>query len=173
VLCALLLPIAHAAQPGNTAKPASFPAITAYNLAKEKLSLPADFAGQIDLLLISFQPEQQTQLRTWLPTAEGLQHTNFNLHWYRLPVSGHENILFRWWDDSSMRSDESDPEMWPWIIPLYIDKDSFRHHLQIRSDKRPAVLLINKQGRVLWRAEGPLTPEKRTSLEAAVAAASK
>jgi hypothetical protein len=72
-----------------------------------------------------------------------------------------------------MRSDESDPEIWPWIIPLYIDKDSFRHDLRIPSDKRIAVLLINKQGNVLWRADGPLTKDKRTALHAAVAAASK
>jgi hypothetical protein len=167
------LPIAHAAQPRDNAKPAVFPALTAYNLAKTKLNLPADFAGQLDLLLISFQPEQQTQIQTWLSTAQGLQHTNFNLHWYRLPISTRENIVFRWWDDSSMRSDESDPEIWPWIIPLYIDKDGFRHSLHIPSDKQVAVLLINKQGKVLWRADGPLTPEKRTALQAAVAAANK
>jgi hypothetical protein len=168
-----LLPIAHAAQPGDNAKPAVFPTLTAYNLAKTKLNLPADFAGQIDLLLISFQPEQQTQIQTWLSTAQGLQHTNFKFHWYRIPVSSRENIIFRWWDDSSMRSDESDPEIWHWIIPLYIDKESFRHSLRIPSDKQIAVLLIDKQGKVLWRADGPLTPDKRTGLEGAVSAASK
>lgn len=172
-LCALLLPIARAAQPGDTSKPAVFPALTAYNLAKTKLNLPADFAGQLDLLLISFQPEQQTQIQTWLSTAQGLQHTNFNFHWYRLPVSSRENIVFRWWDDSSMRSDESDPEIWPWIIPLYTDKDSFLHSLHIPTDRRIAVVLINRQGKVLWRADGQLTVDKRTALQDAVAAAGK
>jgi hypothetical protein len=171
-ICVLLLPIARAAQPGDNSKPAVFPSLTAYSLAKTKLNLPSDFAGPLDLLLISFQPEQQTQIQTWLSTVQGLQHTNFNFHWYRLPISSRQNIVFRWWNDSSMRSDESDPEIWPWIIPLYIDKDSFRHDLRIPSDKRIAVLLINKHGNVLWRADGPLTMDKRTALQAAVAAAS-
>lgn len=159
------------ASQNDVSSPAVFPPLTSYNLARAKVRLPADFIGQLDLLLISFQPEQRTQIDTWMPLAQAFQHTNFNFRWYRLPVSSRENFIFRWWDDSSMRSDESDPETWPWIVPLYVDQDSFRHSLQIPSDHQIAVLLINKQGKVLWRSTGTLTPEKRDSLTAAVAAA--
>jgi hypothetical protein len=170
LLCALALPVAHAAQNGTT-KPAVFPTLTTYNLAKARLDLPSDFAAQLNLLLISFQPEQQTQIDTWMPLAQALQHTNFNFRWYRMPVSSPEFFVFRWWDNSSMRSDETDPETYPWIVPLYVDKGSFRSDLQIPTSHTISVLLVNKQGRVLWRAEGKLTPEMRASLIAAVAAA--
>lgn len=170
VLGAFLLPATYASQKGATAQPAGFPHLTSYNLAKTKLNLPGDFAGKVDLLLISFRPEQLKQINTWMPTAEGLQHTNFNFHWYQLPVSDHENFVFRWWDNSSMRSDDTDPETWPWIIPLYVDKNHFRHSLNIPSEHQIAVLLVDRQGKILWRSEGPLTPEKRDSLLATVAA---
>ena len=170
-LCALLLPVAQASQNDDTSKSAFFPPLSSYSLDKAKINLPADFAGQLNLLLISFQPEQMTQINTWMPIAQALQHTNFNFRWYRMPVSSRENFIFRWWDDSSMRSDETDPETWPWIVPLYVDKGSFRRDLQIGNEHQIAVLLVNKQGRVLWRSEGTLTPEKRASLTAAVAAA--
>ena len=165
-LCALFLPAA--AQSATASKPAIFPQTTTYNLAKAKLDLPSDFAAPLNLLLISFQPEQQTQIDTWMPVAQGLQHTNFDLRWYRMPVSASENFVFRWWDNSSMRSDESDPETYPWIVPLYVDVNSFRHSLQIPTWHQIAVLLVDKQGRVLWRAEGPMTPAKRDALHAAV-----
>jgi hypothetical protein len=161
----------HAAQNGDTPKPALFPALIAYSLDKTKLNLPSDLAGQLNLLLISFQPEQQSQIDTWMPLAQAFQHTNFDFRWYRMPVSSRENFIFRWWDDSSMRSDETDPEAWPWIVPLYVNKDSFRRDLQIPTEHQVAVLLANKQGRILWRAEGPLTADKRASLSAAIAAA--
>jgi hypothetical protein len=170
-LCALLLPAAHATQNGETSKPAVFPALTSYSLDKTKLNLPSSLAGQLNLLLISFQPEQQTQIDTWMPLAQAFQHTNFNFRWYRMPVSGPVNFIFRWWDNSSMRSDETDPETWPWIVPLYVDKNSFRRDLQIPNERQIAIRLVNKEGRVLWRAEGPLTPDKRASLTAAIAAA--
>ncbi|HEV2462695.1 MAG TPA: hypothetical protein VGT04_02730 [Acidobacteriaceae bacterium] len=163
---AILLPLALASQPG-TASPARFPDTTSYSLAKAKLNFPSGFAGQINLLLVSFQPEQRKEIDSWMPVAQALQHTNFNFHWYRLPVSSNELWVFRWWDNASMRSDETDPETWPWIVPLYVDKDSFRHSLQIPSEKQISVLLVDRQGNVLWRAEGPMTPEKRNSLLAA------
>jgi hypothetical protein len=102
--------------------------------------------------------------------AQGLQHTNFNFRWYRMPVSSRENFIFRWWENASMRSDETDPETWPWIVPLYVDKNDFLHRLQIPNERQIAVLLVNKQGKVLWSATGPLTPDKRTALQAAVTA---
>jgi hypothetical protein len=168
ILCAFAL---SAAAQNKPSAPAVFPTLSTYNLAKAKLNLPSDFAAQLNLLLISFQPEQQTQIETWMPTAQALQHTNFNLRWYRMPVFASENIIFRWWDNASMRSDETDPETYPWIVPLYVDVNSFRHSLQIPTSHQIAVLLVNKQGRVLWRAEGPMTPADRSSLIAAVAAA--
>lgn len=170
--CALLGANSITASAQNTsATPAVFPNITTYNLDKVKFNLPSDFSAQFNLLLISFQPEQQTQIETWMPVAQALQHTNFNLRWYRMPVSASENILFRWWDNSSMRSDETDPETYRWIVPLYVNVNNFRRSLQIPTTRQITVLLVDKQGRVLWRAEGPMTPEGRASLRAAVAAA--
>lgn len=175
LLSALVLPAARAAQNQPPPQPspgtAAFPSLTTDNLAKAKLNLPGDFAAPLDLLLISFQPEQQTQINTWMPLAEALQHTNFNFRWYRVPVSSSENFIFRWWDNASMRSDETDPETYAWIVPLYVNVDSFRRSLQIPTDRQIAIRLVDKQGRVLWSAQGPLTPQKRDSLIAAVAAA--
>lgn len=169
LLCVLLLSPAHALQAGDTQKPLIFPAITSYSLDKVKVNLPADLEGQLNLLLISFEPEQQKEVNTWLPVAQALQHTNFNFRWYRMPVSNHENFIFRWWENSSMRSDETDPETWHWIVPLYVNKDEFRRALQIPNERSIVALLTDKQGRILWRAFGPLTPEKRAALEAASA----
>lgn len=171
ILCALLLPNTGASQRGAPARPAVFPHLTSYSLNKAKLNLPQDFAGRLDLLLISFRPEQQNQIDTWMPVAQGLQHTNFDFRWYQLPVSDRENFVFRWWDNSSMRSDETDPESWPWIVPLYVDTNSFRRSLLIPTDRQICVLLVNRRGEVLWRAEGLMTPDKRDSLKAAVGAA--
>jgi hypothetical protein len=168
-LCACLFPAAHASQ-NDAAKPAVFPRLTSYSLNKAKLNLPGDFAGQLNLLLISFRPEQQKQIDSWMPAAEALQHIDSNFRWYQMPVSASENFVFRWWDNSSMRSDDTDPETWPWIVPLYVEKNHFRHSLQIPTDRQISVLLVDKQGRILWRSQGPMTPDRRDSLKAKVAA---
>ena len=170
-LCALILPGAFALQNSEQSKPVIFPAITSYSLDKAKVNLPGELAGQVNLLLISFEPEQQKNVDTWMTLAQALQHTNFNFRWYRLPVAERENFIFRWWENSSMRSEETDPETWPWIVPLYVNKDEFRKALQIPNEREIVALLVDKQGHVLWRASGALTPINRTSLTSALAAA--
>lgn len=160
--CALAL--AGAAQPG---KPAVFPNLTSYSLDKQKVSLPSGLEGKTDLLIVSFAPEQQKDVDSWLPAAQALQHANFDFHWYELPVTGKENFVFRWWETSSMRSDQTDPETWHWIVPLFIDRESFLRDLQIANEKQVVVLLVDRQGQVLWRATGSMTQDKRASLMSA------
>ena len=168
MLCLLTLPLAHATQAGEQRKPAVFPTISSYSLDKAKVSIPGGLAAEKNLLLISFEPEQQKQIDTWMPLAQALQHTNFNFRWYRLPVTERENAIFRWWENSSMRSEETDPETWPWIVPLYVNKVEFRNALQIPNEREVVALLVDRQGHVLWRASGPFTPGDRAALTAAL-----
>lgn len=162
-----MMPLAPGSQTGDTSKATTFPGIMSYSLDKAKVNLPQDLEGKLNLLLISFEPEQQKDVDTWLPVAQALQHSDFNFRWYRLPVAAKENFVFRWWENSSMRTDESDPETWHWIIPLYVNKDEFRHTLQIPNEHDVVALLVDKQGHVLWRSSGVMTPQKRLSLLAA------
>jgi hypothetical protein len=167
-LVALLLSSALTSlQAAQTQKPATFPSVTGYSLNKDKVIFPSGMQGQTDLLLISFAPEQQNEIDSWLPAAQALQHANFQFRWYELPISNKENFVFRWWQTSSIRSDQSDPETWPWIVPLFVDRHSFRHDLAIPNEKQVVALLVNRQGQILWRASGPMTLDKRTSLMAA------
>lgn len=148
-------------------KAATFPVVTGYSLDKQKVTFPGDMEGQTNLLLISFAPEQQKQIESWLPAAQALQHASFQFHWYQLPISNKENFIFRWWETSSIHSDQTDPETWHWVVPLFVDRHKFRQDLNIPNVKQVVVMLVNRQGQILWRASGPMTPDKRASLMAA------
>ncbi|MFP5230604.1 MAG: hypothetical protein ACLGXA_23550 [Acidobacteriota bacterium] len=163
--CALQLPLA-AQSPGQP----TFPSITSYNLNKQKVTLPSQAEGQIDLLLLSFRPEQQTDINSWLPAAQALQHLNFQFRYYQIPVAEKENFVFRWWESSSMRSDQTDPETWQWIVPVWLDRKKFFRDLGIPNDKQVVALLIDRQGKILWRASGPMTADKRAALTNAAGA---
>ena len=160
LVCCALAPFAAAQQ----SKPAVFPPVTSYSLDKQKVSLPGELEGQTNLLLISFKPEQEQDIDSWLPAAEALQHSSFQFRYYQLPIAEKENFVFRWWESSSMRSDQTDPETWHWIIPIWLDRKKFLEDLQIPNEKEVVALLVDRQGHVLWRASGPMTPESRASL---------
>ena len=151
-------------------QPSVFPAVAAYNLDKVRVTLPADLDGERNLLLLSFASEQAPQVASWDAVAQALEHTEPHFRTYRLPVAGTENMLYRWWRNEALRGDESDPEMWKWTVPLYLDTEAFRRALGVASEKKMVVLLVDRSGRILWRADGAATPQLRAALLAVATA---
>ena len=167
ILCALFLRAAllpMAAQPGQP--PVRFPSVTSYSLAKAKVTLPDAFAGNHNLLLLSFDADQTTEINRWVTEAQSLSRLDNSLSYYLLPISQQKNPLYRWWDDSAMRSDFSDPQLWPRVVPLYINETRFRKQLQIPNNRQVVILLTDRKGNVLWRTSGPLAPQKVAALRA-------
>ncbi len=147
--------------------PSIFPVVSADALDKRRVTLPSGLEGQTNLLLLSFARDQANQIDTWSAVAQALQHTNVSFRAYRIPVEERENALFRWWANASLRSEETDPELWHWVVPIYVEKASFRTQLGIADEKSVVALLVDRSGRILWRATGVSSPQSRAALEAA------
>ena len=90
LICCLLSPLS-----AQQAKQATFPSITSWKLDKDKITLPSELQGQVDLLLLSFRAEQQNDIDSWMPAAQALQHLDFQFRYYQLPVAEKENFIFR------------------------------------------------------------------------------
>jgi hypothetical protein len=147
-----------------------FPAVTGSNLQREKLALPQDFEGEQNLVLIAFQQWQQAQVDTWLPYARQLESTHSGVRYYELPTIQRLNVLSRTFINEGMRAGIPDPVARERTITLYVDKLAFRQALQLPGEDNIYVLLLDRQGQVLWRTEGTFTPEKGDSLMAKVEA---
>jgi hypothetical protein len=173
LLAGILLTFPVAARPVGSGVVAQtiFPVVTTDALDKQRVTLPTDLEGQANLLLLSFAPDQANQLETWTAVAQALQHTQFTFRTYRIPVAERENALFRWWANASLRSSETDPELWHWVVPIYVEKQAFRAQLGIADEKSVVALLVDRGGHVLWRATGVSSPGSRASLAAATVAA--
>jgi hypothetical protein len=161
---ALAFACALSAVASQSAKPAVFPSVTSWSLDKQKVTLPSGMEGQTDLLILSFAVEQKKDVDSWMPAAQALQHSSFQFRYYQLPVAERENFIFRWWETSSMRNDETDPETWHWIVPLFVDRQEFLRDLDIPNQKQVVVLLVDRQGHILWRSSGAMTEDKRAAL---------
>ena len=51
-------------------------------------------------------------------------------------------------------------------ITLYIDKGPFKRALDITTDDRIEVLVVDRRGSIQWQRSGPMTPTLRAELEA-------
>jgi len=145
-----------------------FPIVSGSNLQRKKLTLPQDFQGERNLVLIAFQQWHQTQVDTWIPFARQLEKTHPAVRYYELPTIQRLNTLARTFINEGMRAGIPDLVARERTITLYLDKRAFRETLQLPGEDDICVLLLDRQGRVLWRAEGAFTPDKGESLAAAI-----
>ena len=140
-----------------------FPKLTASNLEKQTLSLPEDFAGEHNLLLIAFQREQQKNVDTWLREMKRFELFP-KFRYYELPTIGKLNPLARWFINSGMRRGIPDHSARARTITLYLDKSSFRYALKLPDEKQIYAVLVDRSGRVLWRSAGDFDETKAVSL---------
>jgi hypothetical protein len=158
----VLTTLAPGAQPRPT-----LPTVTSYSLDKAKVTLPDELAGQHNVLILYFEPNQSEAAVAWATALQPVKYANPGMQSYILPVYPRENFLYRWWIDTSLRSSATPAQEWRTTIPIFVDKNKFLSALDIRDEKQFVVLLTDKAGRVEWRTEGPLNDTKLASLVAA------
>jgi hypothetical protein len=141
-----------------------FPSLTGSNLLRSKLRLPEDFEGELNLVFVAFQQWQQDQVDTWLPFARQSELTHPQMRYYELPTIRRLNPLARTFINEGMRAGIPDSTARERTITLYVDKDDFRQALQLPREDDIYVLLLDRQGQVIWREEGAYAPNKAESL---------
>lgn len=140
-----------------------FPRLEAQNLEKQHVSLPEGFAGDHNLLLIAFKREQQENVDTWLREMKRFEAIP-GFRYYELPTIGRLNPIARWFINRGMRSGITDREARERTITLYLDKASFRKALNLPNEDGVYAILVDREGRVHWRAEGDFDEAKGESL---------
>jgi hypothetical protein len=155
------LPCALAASQNQTTRTAVLPPVTAYALDRAKVTLPADFTAPLNLLILSFQRDQQSVVDGWLPA---LTPSAPAVQIWLLPISPRANGLYRWWLNASLRTSLPPAQPRRYTVPLYVDKTHFLPALQVSSEKEVVLLLTDKTGHVLWRTSGPVSDSKKAAL---------
>lgn len=146
-------------------KEAIFPTVEAANLEGKKFTLPKDFEGERNIVTIAFQREQQNDIDTWTPFIKQLtDKKGAVLHYYELPTIGKFAGMFRGMINGGMRKGIPDVNARNATITLYLNKATFRKELKLSDEKRIYVLVVDRQGKVLWRNEGIFSKEKGEAL---------
>jgi hypothetical protein len=131
-----------------------FPSVEGSSLEGEHFTLPADFKGGLNVVLVAFRREQQDDVDSWTPFLKTVVGSRPGVRVYELPTLGRRYRLMRPFIDGGMRRGIPDAAVRATTITLYIDKDPFRESLRLPEEDRIYVLLVDRQGKVYWRAEG-------------------
>jgi hypothetical protein len=143
----------------------NFPKVSGSNLNGRTMILPDDFKGDLNIIIIAFKRVHTELIEGWTSSLENLAKNYPELTYWELPVLSNRYSVFRWWIDGGMRTGIIDNKAREQTITLYIDKRNFKKELEIPNEETICLLLVDGNGKVIWRAEGAFTEKKLQSLK--------
>jgi hypothetical protein len=148
----------------------SFPLVSGFNLQRQEYEFPRDFGGEINLIIVAFQQQQQTTVNTWIPIAQEIEASFPGFIYYELPTITEMPALSRTFINEGMRAGIPDQTARERTITLYLDKESFKSALEIPDENDIYLFLVDWDGNILWRSAGEYSQEKASELIAVIKA---
>jgi hypothetical protein len=145
-----------------------FPTVKGANLEGRRYELPRDLEGVVNVLLIPFQRWHQELVDTWMPALRQIMARHPELRAYELPTLPRMNLIYRMSLDYGMKMGIPDRAVREATITLYLDKDAYRHALDIPDEATIVVMLVTPAGDILWRTTGAYTEEAGRALAVAI-----
>lgn len=143
-----------------------FPRVEESNLEGRRFSLPAEFEAEYSVVFVAFRREQQADVDSWMPHLRALRLAARGIGAYELPTLNRSYRVMRGFIDGGMARGIPDRVARETTITLYIDKGPFKTALAITSEDQISTMVVARDGRVLWRMDGPFTPEAGEALAA-------
>ena len=109
-----------------TGREMTFPTVHGSNLLRQKLTLPQDFQGRMNLVFIPFERWQQVEVDSWGILAEGLEKTHEGLVYYELPTLQSGGAFYKLFCLTKACEPVSPTQTRERTITLYLDKADFR-----------------------------------------------
>ena len=145
------------------------PAHSTQSLSRTPVTVPEGLPSDRTLALVTFHRDQRSQADSWI---EGMNLKNDpDISWVRIPVLGESNtpdarseaeqrLLGRYTTDLERAK----------MLPIFVDKASFARATGLNSIGQAYAVVLNRQGEVLARVEGPFNADKAQLLRETLAA---
>ncbi len=141
-----------------------FPKITGIDLEGKKQELPAVFKNKLNLVIVAFKREQQSEVDTWIKAVEPILKENPHLSFYEIPLIYELSAFKRMWVNNGMRFGIPDQIARKRTITVYTNRQEFFEITQMKEEKIYA-LLVDSNGKILWRRQGVADDKKISDLK--------
>jgi hypothetical protein len=145
-----------------------FPDVVGTDLEGKEISLPTGLAGRRNLVAIAFEREHQPVVDSWIARVEPLLAQDAELRLYEVPTIYESSTLFRLWLNNGMRAGITDQIARQRTVTIYVDREQFNAALSIPDTSNVHLLLLNEEGRIVWRSTGPANDKKLAALSQAL-----
>ena len=141
----------------------AFPAVTGSNLEGKLFQIPTDLESDLNVLIVAFKRKQQEDINPWIDELKKIKNNKFSI--YEVPTLKQMNNFVRFNINNGMRYGIPSKEQREKTITLYLDKESFKKRLAIKTEDEIIVFVVNKSGKILHREQGLFTKAKLNKLK--------
>jgi hypothetical protein len=156
-LLSLALPHASALAAPAPLKPGDpMPPLRAELLSGHKIALPDSVKGFVAVLFMGFTYESRHDVEAWTRRFHRDFGADSSLRWWEVPIIGGAARLARPFIDGGMRRG-TPAALHDHVITLYHDAGAWKKRMECEDANVAYLLLIDREGRVIWRGHGPLS----------------
>lgn len=166
VLLSVMTPTFVRGQSPN--EPRFFPELRAENLLGESLAIPSELPGSLRLVFVAFRQRQQPRVNTWLAVGDQLEADYPGLRYFEFPTIAWPYRIMKPVIDNGMRSGIAAREARARTITLFTNVGKFVEATGLPGTSDIAILLLDEEGRIRWRATGRHTADAEAALREAI-----
>jgi ATP10 protein len=151
-----------------------FPTVSAKTLAKRCVRFPDETKGKVGLVFVAFEQGAQQDINSWVSPFIGDVLDNDKVSYYEIPmISGAYKPVSRF-IDGGMRGGVP-KDLHDRTATFYGKRADFFQSMAITDQSRAYLFVLSRDGRIVFRTDGPATTEKvsaaREALESELAKA--
>ncbi|MCA9896048.1 MAG: hypothetical protein KC615_23850 [Anaerolineae bacterium] len=141
-----------------------FPNIKGKTVNGDRRTLPQDFEGQLNVVVLAFTQYQQEDVDSWMPFLDKVQRENRHVNVYEVPVVERMFFFQRMMLNHWMYSGIPDVDARNRTITLYTNVSAFLKSLNLTHIETIYTLLVDKEGKVYLRTSGAYTENNASDL---------
>ena len=139
------------------------PSLTAKRLDPQPLTLPGQIPADRSLALVAYTRHQREEVQSWV-RGMGLERDS-SIPWFRLSVVNDPGSdMKRSEVERKLLARYPQPRERARLVPVFTNREAFARAAGISSTEHAAVLVVDRDGHVLARAEGPFDQAKAQAL---------
>jgi hypothetical protein len=169
ILCFALLglTVVLAGGPRQLAAGDPLPELRGQFLSGEPAALPQAAAGKPALLLLGFSYDSRQAVEEWARNFRGQFENEPRVTFYEIPMIGGMARIGKWFIESGMRRGTPKAD-YGHVITVYGGTAPWKQRLGFSDPKAAYLILIDGQGKVVWRYAGGVDPAVWQSLRSEV-----
>lgn len=147
------------------------PSFSGETADRKSFHVPSDIKGKYTILCFAMSRKAEPALETWLEpiyntfiAKTGLMDDLYDVHVFFIPVFGNAGATFKETFKKKFR-ETAQEDLWPHILFSNGNLDEVIRSLGIGNSDAPCFFLLNKDGKIIYRAQGAYNEDAMDHLE--------